>query len=204
MKIVKPTLKNIKMSADIVAKGGLVVYPTDTVYGLGCDPFNLPAVKRLIQVKGSQARSKPLPVLSSSLESVKRIAHVSSEATSIARKFWPGPLTLILRKKLLSDVLTFGHSTVGVRIPNHKVALKLLELSGGLLVGTSANKTGLPPPTSVVEVKEQLRRDVDIILDGGPANLGISSTVIDLTLEELRVVRRGAVSVEETRFDAGM
>lgn len=195
MKILKATLTNIKIAAKILKQGGLVVYPTDTVYGLGCNPFDVDAVERLIHVKGT--RNKPLPVLACNLTNVKRITELSPDARRIGEQFWPGPLTLVLPKKLLSDVVTFGLATVGVRIPNHGVALELIRLSGGLLVGTSANRTGSRPPTSVAEISKQLRDEVDVILDGGVTELGVSSTVLDLSGGEVKVLRRGCVSLED-------
>jgi L-threonylcarbamoyladenylate synthase len=195
VKVLKATLENVRVAAEIVKRGGLVVYPTDTVYGLGCDPFNLGAVERLIRVKG--VRDKPLPILAGSLDDVERVAELSFDARRVGERFWPGPLTLVLPKRLLSDVVTFGLATVGVRIPDHEVALELIRLSGGLLVGTSANKTGFKPPVSVAEVSEQLRGEVDVVLDGGVTELGVSSTVLDLSGGEVKVLRSGCVSLED-------
>jgi L-threonylcarbamoyladenylate synthase len=173
----------------------LIVYPTDTVYGLGCDPFNINAVKRLIRVKGT--RNKPLPILSNSLSEIKKIVELSRKAKRIGEKFWPGPLTLVLRKKLLPNIVTSSLSTVGVRIPDHAVTLELIKLSGGFLVGTSANKTGAEPSSTVFEARNQLIDEVDAYLDGGAAGLGISSTVIDLVGKKPKILRRGFVSLEE-------
>jgi len=199
--MLKATLANIKVAAKILKQGGLVVYPTDTVYGLGCNPFDVDAVERLIRVKG--ARDKPLPVLACNLANVKRIAELSSDARKIGEQFWPGPLTLVLPKKLLSDVVTFGLATVGVRIPNNEVALELIRCSGGLLVGTSANKTGSKPPTSVPEISRQLGGEVDVILDGGVTELGGSSTVLDLSGGKVKVLRKGCVSLEDVLESLG-
>ncbi len=195
MCMLKASLKNIKAAAEIVKRGGLVVYPTDTVYGLGCDPFNVNAVEKLIQAKGT--RGKPLPVLSYSLEEIERIAELSEDARRIGEKFWPGPLTLVLPKKLLPDIVTFGLASVGVRIPKHDVALELLRLSGRLLAGTSANKTGFHPSLTPFEARKQLKNEVDVILDGGAVPVGISSTIIDLTDEKPRILRKGPISLED-------
>lgn len=188
-------MENVRAAAEIVRLGGLVVYPTDTVYGLGCDPFNTNAVERLIGVKGT--REKPLPILASSLSDVESIAKLSKKARRIGERFWPGPLTLVLPKKLLPGIVTFGSATVGVRIPNHKIALELIKLSDGLLIGTSANKTGAQPSATATDAYEQLKDDVDLILDGGVAKIGASSTVLDLTGEKPRVLRKGPVSLED-------
>lgn len=194
-RILKATLENVRAAAETVKKGGLIVYPTDTVYGLGCDPFNISAVEKLIRVKGT--RDKPLPILACSLNDIERVAELSEKARRIGEKFWPGPLTLILPRKRPSDIITFSLTTIGVRIPNHKVALKLIGLSGGLLIGTSANKTGMQPPSNAADAYEQLNGKVDVILDGGMVKLGVSSTILDLTCERLKVLRNGPVNLED-------
>ncbi len=196
MRILKTTEDNILTSSRIVTHGGLVIYPTDTVYGLGCDPFNIKAVTQVLKVKGE--RDKPLPILASDVESVRRIAFLSERVGRVAARFWPGPLTLVVPKKpLLPDVVTCNLNSVGVRIPQHNVALRLISLSNGLIVGTSANKTGEKPPCTVQEAAEQLGKEVDVILDGGPAPLGAPSTVVDLTQEKPKILREGSISLEE-------
>jgi len=196
MRTLKATEDNILTASRIVAGGGLVVYPTDTVYGLGCDPFNIEAVTRVFKVKGE--RNKPLPILASDVESVKRIVFLSGKAGRVAARFWPGPLTLVIPKKpLLPSIVTCSFTSVGVRVPQHNVALRLIGLSNGLLVGTSANKTGEKPPRTAQEAAEQLGKEVDMILDGGPTPLGAPSTVVDLTQEKAKILREGSVSLEE-------
>ena len=196
MQILKATESNILTASQIVTRGGLIVYPTDTVYGLGCDPFNIEAVTRVFKVKGE--RDKPLPILVSEVESVKKIAFLSERAKRIAARFWPGPLTLVVPKKsFLPDIVTCNLDSVGVRIPQHNVALRLISLSKGLLVGTSANRTGEKPPRTAQEAAEHLGKEVDVILDGGPALLGVPSTVVDLTQEKPKILREGSISLEE-------
>jgi L-threonylcarbamoyladenylate synthase len=195
MGVLMLTEENIRHTSQIVKRGGLVVYPTDTVYGLGCDPFNVDAVKRLIQTKGE--RKKALPLLASDTQSVT-VAHFSQAATRLADRFWPGPLTLILPKKsILPYAVTCNLDTVGVRVPDHEVALQLIRLSGGLLVGTSANKTGEQPARTASEALVQLGTEVDVILDGGVTPLGTPSTVVDLTSDSLKILRKGPISLEE-------
>jgi len=138
-----------------------------------------------------------LPILAYSLNDINRVAELSEKARRIGEKFWPGPLTLILPRKRPSNIVTFSLTTIGVRIPNHKVALKLIRLSGGLLIGTSANKTGAQPPSTAAEAYEQLNGKVDMILDGGMVELGVSSTILDLTCERLKVLRKGLVNLED-------
>jgi L-threonylcarbamoyladenylate synthase len=196
MRILRASRDNILAASRIVRSGGLVVYPTDTVYGLGCDPFNVTAVKQVFRVKGE--REKPLPILASSIDHVEKIASLSPKAEKIARWFWPGPLTLIVPKKpILPEVVTCNLNSVGVRVPNHAVALQLINLSNGLLVGTSANRTGEKPPQTAPEAARQLGEEVDVILDDGPTTLGVPSTVADLTSKKLRILREGAVSFKE-------
>jgi L-threonylcarbamoyladenylate synthase len=196
MEILKATRNNILTASRIVGKGGLVVYPTETVYGLGCDPFNIEAVKRVFKVKGE--RRKPPPILASSISHVKKIAYMSQEGKKIAKKFWPGPLTLVFPKKLvLPDIVTCNLDSVGVRIPKHDVALQLISLSNGLLIGTSANRTGEKPPRTVQEATQQLKEEVDVFLDGGPTTLGKPSTVADLTSKKPRILREGPISLKE-------
>lgn len=195
MAVLKATTKNITIAAEIVKKGGLVVYPTETVYGLGCDPFNIQSVKRLMKIKKN--RSKPLPVLAGSLVDVEKVVIVSQNAKSLASNFWPGSLTMVLSKKPdFPDIVTLGWNTVGLRIPDHNVALRLIRSSGGLLIGSSANRTGEPPSRAVKELSEELKEMVDVVLDGGPAAKGIPSTVVDLTSNTPRILRNGPISLQ--------
>lgn len=196
MKVLKATKTNILSTAKIVRQGGLVVYPTETVYGLGCDPLNVQAVKRILTVKGD--RNKPLPVLAASLEYAERIATLSQNGRRLAAKFWPGPLTMVFPKKpALPDIVTFGLDSMGVRIPANEVALSLIDLSGGLLVGSSANISGEEPAQNVQELSEKLMDKVDVILDGGATVQGKPSTVVDLTSDKPRILREGPVSLKE-------
>jgi len=196
MQILRATADNLAVASQILADGGLVAYPTDTVYGLGCNPFNVKALKRLFKVKGE--RDKPLPILASDVESIEKIAFLSEKARKIAARFWPGPLTLVLPKKpALLETATCNLNSVGVRIPKHDVALRIIRLSNGLLVGTSANKTGAKPPCTAQEVAEQLREEVDVILDGGTTPLGVSSTVVDFTQQKPKILREGPTCLEE-------
>ena len=196
MTVLKATKNNIMIAARIVRRGGLVVYPTETVYGLGCDPFNVEAVKRILDVKGD--RKKPLPVLAASIVDVDKVAFVSPNGKRLAAKFWPGPLTLVFSKKpALPDVVTFGGDSVGLRIPDNDVALHLIRLSGGLLIGSSANRTGEEPSRSVQEISGELKEMVDVVLDGGATVQGMPSTVADLTSEKPRILREGPISLKE-------
>lgn len=181
----------------VVKNGGIIIYPTDTVYGLGCDPFNVRAVERIFNTKGER-KEKPLPILGSDLEYVQKIAYINEKARKITQRFWPGPLTLVVRKKpSLPNIVTCGFDSVGVRIPNHSAAVQLISLCDGLLVGTSANKTGSRPPKTAREAAKQLGEKVDMILDGGPAPLGQESSVVDLTSKKPKMLREGPIKFKE-------
>jgi L-threonylcarbamoyladenylate synthase len=196
MKVLKATKNNIRTAAQIVKQGGLTVYPTETVYGLGCDPFNVEAVKRILEVKAN--RSKPLPVLTATVADAEKAAFISQNGRKLAAKFWPGPFTMVLPKKpSFPDVVTFGLDSVGLRIPDNGVALRLLGLCGGLLVGSSANRTGELPPRRVQELSGELMEMVDVVLDGGTTTKGVPSTVADLTSEKPRILRAGPVSLKQ-------
>jgi len=196
MTVLKATKNNIMAAAQIVKQGGLVVYPTETVYGLGCDPLNVQAVTRILEVKGN--RNKPLPVLAASIVDAEKVAFVSQNGKKLAAKFWPGPLTMVFPKKpVLQDVVTFGLDSVGLRIPDNNVILQLLSLCGGLLVGSSANRTREEPPRFVQEMSDELKEMVDVVLDGGATVQGMPSTVADLTQDKPRILREGPISLEE-------
>jgi len=195
-KLIKADRGALREAAEVVRRGGLIVYPTDTVYGLGCNPFNQEAVEKIFDVKGR--KGKPLPVLASDVEAVKRIAELSDIALRLAEAFWPGPLTLVLpRKPVMPSVLTCGLPSVGVRIPGHGFAIELIRACGGLLVGTSANRSGHPPPRTAQEALEELGELVELIIDGGPTPLGIPSTVLDLTGPEPKLVREGPIKISD-------
>lgn len=190
-------MSNIRRASSLVKNGGLIIYPTDTVYGLGCNPFNVKAVERIFEIKGKR-KEKPLPILGSNIRIVKKIAQINDQAMKVIRKFWPGPLTIIVpRRPYLPDIVTCRQKSVGVRIPNHFVAIRLISLCGGVLVGTSANKTGLKPPNTAHEASEQLGERVDAILDDGLAPLCQSSSVLDLTSVRPKMLREGPIKLEE-------
>jgi L-threonylcarbamoyladenylate synthase len=196
MSILKATKTNIIVASRIAERGGLVIYPTETVYGLGCNPLDTEAVKKLLKLKGN--RTKPLPVLAASIKDAEKIAVISQKGRKLAAKFWPGPLTIVVPKKpVLPDVVTSGLDSVGLRVPDNEAALSLISLSGGLLIGSSANRGGEEPPRTVQEIAEELREKVNVVLDRGATALGRPSTVVDLTSGEPRILREGQVGLEE-------
>lgn len=187
--IVKCDNKGREIASRHVKSGGVIVYPTDTVYGLGADPYNKDAIDKIFLIK-ERGKHKPLPLLASSLNHVNRIAYISIEAKRLIDKFWPGALTIImpLRDDRLRENL--GIDKAGIRIPNHKCALRLIEECNGILIGTSANISGSSSIKSIEELDDRLRERVDVIIDDGKT-LGIESTVIDII--DKKIVREGYI-----------
>ena len=171
-----------------------MVYPTDTVYGLGCDPLNHAAVRRLFEAKGREA--KPVPVLCSSLEKAGELVKLSPRALELATKYWPGALTIVapLRRPVPAQ-LTNGGPNLGVRVPAHSGALELIGSCGGRVTGTSANLSGKPSARTAAEAMDQLGGVVDVILDGGRLS-GVESTVVRIVGPEVTLLRSGPIGVE--------
>ena len=182
-------------AVDILKNGGVVAFPTDTVYGLAALPWRDDFVERLYIVKG-RGSERAIAVLISHLSELEQIADsLNDHARILAQHFWPGPLTIVVPKRAeLSRVLS-PHGTVGVRMPNHPVALKLLQSAGPLAV-TSANLSGQANTTNAQEVLAQLGGRIDLIIDGGIAPGGVPSTVVDCTGEDLIILREGPISLE--------
>ncbi len=178
-----------------IRAGGLVVFPTETVYGIGADAWNATAVKRLFAIK-NRPLDKPLIVHVSSIEMAQRVCQSWPDtATRLARHFWPGPLTLILkRSECLPDAVTSRGPTVGVRMPDHPLTLALIEMLEAPLAGTSANRSGDLSPTHPAHVRASFKETDLLILDGGRCVGGIESTVVDLSGDQLRIVRPGPIS----------
>lgn len=197
MRTVRCSQEGLIEAASAVRDGGLVVYPTDTVYGVGCDPFNSKTVMRLIELK--ERGLKPLPVLCTSMEAASRLVILDTLAERIASRFWPGPLTIVapLRDFKVPQEVTGGANNLGVRVPNYGCTLKLLELCGGYLVGTSANKSGAPAARSLSDVDRELAEGVDILLDGGRTLLGKESTVLQIASGEVKLLREGFWRLEQ-------
>lgn len=182
-------------------KGALIIYPTDTVYGLGAIIENENSLKKIYKVK-SRAFSSPLIALLSSVDKIEKIAHIDEDNREkifkLAEHFWPGALTIILKKKnIVPGIMVSNGDTVGVRIPNLKFALEIIEMAGGILATTSANISGEPSPKSYDELTEEIKSRVDIVIDGGKCKLGEVSTIIDLTKKVPKILRKGAIAKEE-------
>ena len=176
--------------------GGIIAIPTDTVYGLGADPFNADAVQRLYTIKG-RPDGKPIPLVLSSVDDVHRVAqNLPDYFFHLTERFWPGGLTIIVEAKDLLPVLTAGGNTVGIRIPDNPLLLKILQAFGGPAAITSANLSGEPPATSTQEIGEELTQRIDVIVDGGKTPGPIPSTVYDISVSPPLIRRHGVISEE--------
>ena len=192
-----PDKKLLKKAADIIKEGGLVAFPTETVYGLGADALNSSAVRRIFEAKGRPA-DNPLIVHVSDLDAVEKLAYVTETARKLMKKFFPGPLTLVLRKKdIVPSITTGGLDTVAIRMPDHPIALELIELSQTPIAAPSANVSGRPSPTRAEHVVEDFSDKIECIIDGGETKIGLESTVVDARREPVEILRPGAVTAEE-------
>jgi L-threonylcarbamoyladenylate synthase len=192
--------KQIKKAISILKKGGVVAYPTDTVYGLGACMTDTAAVDRIFQVKG-RPKGMALPVLlADKLQMESIVTSVPLSALRLADEFFPGALTIILPKSdIVPDIITGGGRTVAFRIPDHPVPLALIKGLGKPIVGTSANLSGQPSALTAGEVQAQIGDKIDMVIDGGRCPGGIESTVIDLSGKKPVVRRQGAISIEKLR-----
>lgn len=192
------TQESVADAARIIKNGGLVVMPTETVYGLGADAFNKQAVANIFRAKG-RPMDNPLIVHIGSIQDLKKVAaEIPEKAIKLAKAFWPGPLTMVLPKaECVPDEVSAGLDTVAVRYPSHPLAETLILLSGTLIAAPSANLSGSPSPTELKHVIDDMNGRVDAILDGGSCEVGLESTVISLDGDVPRLLRPGGVTVDE-------
>jgi len=188
----------IQRAAKIIKGGGVVAFPTETVYGLGADAFNPLAVARIFEVK-RRPYFDPLIVHVANPSDVKKLAkETPSNAKKLIERFWPGPLTIVLLKEeKIPDIVTAGLLTLAIRMPNHPMALALIEESKCPIAAPSANPFGYLSPTTAEHVRDQLGEEVDLILDGGPCPVGVESTIVSFLEEKPVLLRPGGVSLEE-------
>ena len=185
----------IKKTSEIIEKGGIVIFPTDTVYGIGCNPYNIDSIKKIYEIK-SREKIKSLPVLAYSVDIVKKIAVIDKVTEKIIQKYWPGPLTLILELKdqKLKESLNLQNK-IAIRIPDSKCTLKLLEKCG-LIVGTSANISGNTSYTNPDDCMKNVK-NYDVFLNGGTITSKGESTIIEIENEKIKIIREGALKVED-------
>ena len=190
--------EEIRKAAQILRSGGLVVFPTETVYGLGANALDAKAVGKIFALKGRPATS-PLIVHVASIEQARELAaEWPEEAEQLAREYWPGPLTLVVPKKpIIPDEVTAGLPTVGLRMPRHLVALELLRAAQVPIAAPSANRFTQLSPTTAQHVREAFGEETPFLLEGGPCEVGLESTVIAVTKDGLEVLRPGMAFVEE-------
>ena len=189
---------SIRQAAEIIKKGGLVAFPTETVYGLGADAFNALAIARIFEVK-RRPHFDPLIVHVASYGGLKKlVTGIPSDAKRLVDRFWPGPLTVVLLKREeVPDLVTAGLPTVAIRMPDHPMALGLIQESECPIAAPSANPFGYLSPTTADHVRDQLGNQIDFILDGGPCEVGVESTIISFSGTKPRLLRPGGVPLEE-------
>jgi L-threonylcarbamoyladenylate synthase len=187
-----PEKSVLQRVVDVVMAGGVVVMPTDTVYGLAASAFNRAAASRIFRLKGRSYR-KPLIVMPPDIPSLACIADISSDARKIMEEFWPGPLTLVLPATTLGRLVMGGRTDIGARIPGSSVVHSLLKLFGAPLITTSANPSSKPSATNARTASRYFNGKVDLIIDAGPAPIGRESTVIDMVKFPYIVLREGSL-----------
>ena len=188
----------IKTAVEVLVGGGVAAIPTDTLYGLAACAFDESAVMKVYELKG-RPDGMALPLLLSDGSDAKRCAaSVPEEAWALMERFWPGALTLVVRKTdEVPDIVTAGMDTVALRVPDHPVPREISKLLGTPITGTSANLSGRPGLTNADDVRREFGDTIDFVLDGGEAYGGVASTIVDMTSDKTRVLREGAISNEE-------
>lgn len=194
-------LAALRAASDALFSGGVVAFPTETVYGLGANALDGMAVSRIFEAKGRPA-TDPLIVHIGQLEDLSHVVNrVPDMALQLAELFWPGPLTLILpRNPAISQRVSAGLDTVGVRVPAHPIAQELLKMCRLPIAAPSANRFTAPSPTTAEHVLHDLDGRIDVVIDGGPTPIGLESTVLDLSSERPRILRPGALSIEQLQI----
>jgi L-threonylcarbamoyladenylate synthase len=189
--------REIKKGVKILQKGGVVAFPTDTVYGLGADAFNPTAVERIYEIK-NRPKYQQFPLLIADVKQLTALAEPIPEIVwFLARRFWPGGLTLVLSKKDSVPAYLASRPTIAVRIPNHPVCLALIQRLGNPIIGTSANISGQPAALTAEEVEQQLGKKIDLIINGCQCPGGKESTIVDITHEPPVILRQGIIPSPE-------
>ncbi|MBZ1348233.1 MAG: threonylcarbamoyl-AMP synthase [Candidatus Nealsonbacteria bacterium] len=190
----------IQKAVKIIKKGGLVAFPTETVYGLGANALDKNAVRKIFKVKG-RPLDNPIIVHIAKIEDLNLLArNIPKDVKILVQKFWPGPLTFVLFKKnAVPDEVTAGLKVVAIRMPKNKIALEMIKKAGFPIAAPSANLAGRPSPTFARHVFEDFGSKIDLILDGGRTKIGVESTVVDLTVKPFQILRPGGISFEELK-----
>jgi L-threonylcarbamoyladenylate synthase len=203
--MIKVDVKNpekslIEKGADMIKSGGLVAFPTETVYGLGANGLDEEAVKNIFLAKGRPQDNPLILHIADSKQIVPLVESIPEAAQKLMKRFWPGPLTILFkRSNLVPDIITAGLDTVAIRMPKNAIALELIRASGVPLAAPSANTSGKPSPTLATHVMEDLKGKVHMILDGGRTGIGLESTVLDLSGEIPLILRPGGITLEALR-----
>ena len=192
----------VRRAVAILSSGGVVAFPTDTVYGVGASPWDEDAVRRLYQVK-KRPLDLPMPLLLSDDDMLDRVAVLPQSCRELPREFWPGGLTLVVPKTDAVCEAVSRRPTVAVRIPDNALAREVIREAGGVLAVTSANLSGQPSPRTAEDVESQLGGRILLIVDGGPSPIGVASTILDCSVTPPRLLRRGAVSEKNLRAVVG-
>ena len=202
--ILKYSKEAAHQAGEIIKRGGLVAFPTETVYGLGADAMDEEASARIYAAKGRPS-DNPLIVHIAHMDSLEMIAaEIPEAARRLARAFWPGPLTMIFKKKeVVPGTTTGGLDTVAVRMPDCEAALEIIRCGGGFIAAPSANTSGRPSPTCAEHVAEDMDGRIDMIVDGGPVSIGLESTIVDMTGDLPVILRPGYITLEDVRRVAG-
>ncbi len=198
MSIVRDTQKQIQLAAEALRNGDLVAFPTETVYGLGADASNPQAVRKIFELKGRPANHPVIVHVEDQKHLQRWVRGMTAEARALADKFWPGPLTLVLKRApAVSDVITGGQDTVAVRAPSHPIARQLLAAFGGGVAAPSANRYGHVSPTRADHVRDEFGKSLPHVLDGGDCKLGLESTIVLCTEGAPRLLRPGSITLSQ-------
>ena len=190
----------LKKPAQIIKNGGIVIFPTETVYGIGTNGLDENAIRKLYEVK-QRPLNKPISLLVNNIEMVEKIAkNITEVEYKLMERFFPGPLTIILEKRdIIPDILTSNTNTIGIRMPSGEIAKKLIEFAGVPIATSSSNISGRPSGTNITDIKKDFEGKVDCFIDNGESELGIPSTVIRIIDNIPHILRQGAISEEEIR-----
>ncbi len=195
-----PKYINLKEPAQIIQEGGIVIFPTETVYGIGVNGLNETAIKKLYEVK-QRPINKPISLLVNSIEMIEKVAKDITEIEyDLIKRFLPGPLTIVLKKKdIVPDIVTAGFDTIGIRMPENEIALKLIEYAGVPIATPSANISGRPSGTNLKAIMKDFNDKVDYFIDGGISKIGVASTIVQVIDGNPCILRKGKISEEQIK-----